>query len=441
MARDLTRIGDKASSDPKTRFTSIYHFVKDVDHLRACYRRTKKGKAPGVDGVTKEEYGKNLESNLENLTGRLERMGYRPQPALRHYIPKPGTNKKRPLGLPCFEDKLVGIGLARVLEPIYEADFLDCSYGYRPGRTQHQALSELGCTIQQKKMSWVAEVDIRGFFDHLNHEWLFKFLDVRIGDQRIIRLIKRFLKSGVMEDGLEKASEEGTPQGSSLSALLSNIYLHYALDLWFEKRFKTGCKGEAYLFRFADDFVACFQYKSDAEEFLRQVEIRLAKFHLEVEPTKTKLIAFGRFAYDNAKRQGKKPDSFDFLGFTHSCGKTRKGYFTVKRHTASKKFRAKLQEFTDWLKKARSVMKTGSILRLAKLKLKGHLQYYAITDNGVMCNNYRYQFMKLLFIWLNRRSQRRSYTWESFFSALNWVGWPSVRILHNLSSFGRVGSE
>lgn len=435
MARDLTRIGEKARREPKTCFTSIYHFVKDVDLLRACYQQTERRKAPGVDGVTKQEYGRNLESHLEDLSERLGRMGYRPKPVLRRYIPKAGTDKKRPIGLPCFEDKLVQKALTRVLEQIYEADFLECSYGYRPGKTQHQVVAKLGRTIQRRKISYVVDADIRSFFDRLNQKWLFKFLGVRIGDKRVLRLIWRILKSGVMEDGIVRASDEGTPQGGSLSALLSNVYLHYVLDLWFERRFRPGCRGEAYLYRFADDFLVCFQYRSEAQEFLRQLKQRLQQFGLELSASKTRLVAFGRFTREQARREGKKPETFDFLGFTHYCGTTRKGQFKVKRKTSRQKFRAKLQEHQAWLRKHRHSLKTGALLSLAKLKLAGHLRYYSITDNGPMCSAFRYQYMKLLFKWLNRRSQRRSYTWEQFLRALDWVGWPSVRILHNLCPF------
>jgi len=435
MARDLTRIGEKARKEPKTCFTSIYHFVKDVDLLRACYQQTEGKKAPGVDGVTKQEYGRNLEENLRDLSERLGRMGYRPKPVLRRYIPKAGSSKKRPLGLPCFEDKIVQKALTRVLEQIYEADFLECSYGYRSGRTQHQVLAKLGQTIQRKKVNYVVDADIKSFFDRLNQDWLLKFLQVRIGDKRILRLIWRILKSGVMEDGLVQSSEEGTPQGGSLSALLSNIYLHYVLDLWFERRFKAGCRGEVYLYRFADDFLVCFQYQSEAQEFLKQLKARLEKFHLELSASKTKLVRFGRFAPKDARREGKKPGTFDFLGFTHYCGTTRQGHFKVKRRTSRKKFRAKLQEQQAWLRKYRHRYKSGELLRLAQLKLVGHLRYYAITDNGRMCYTYRDRYTRLLFKWLNRRSQRHSYNWEQFLQALDWVGWPSVRILHNLCPF------
>ena len=432
MARDLMRIGERARKKRKEVFTSIYHYVTDVDHLRACYEELPADSAPGVDGVTKEEYGKELEKNIEDLSERLGRMGYRPKPVRRVYIPKPGSTKKRPLGIPSFEDKLVQLALMKVLEQIYEADFEESSYGYRPGRTQHQALGRLGRTIQQKRVSYVVEADIKGFFDHVNHEWMMKMLEVRIKDKRVLRLIARMLRGGVMEEGLVKASEEGVPQGGNLSPLLSNIYLHYALDLWFERVFRRQCRGEAQYFRYADDYLACFQNQKEAESFMKEMKERLEKFHLEIEPSKTKLIEFGRFAEKNAHKRGKKPETFDFLGFTHYCGKTRSGYFKVKRRTSGKKFRAGLRGMKDWLKQERNREKTGKLLKKARQKLEGHLNYYAVTDNWQMCDKFRYQAECIVLKWLNRRSQRKSYTWERYKDALAWVGWPSIRIKWNL---------
>jgi len=412
--------------------------VTDLDHLRACYAALPAGRAAGVDGVGKEEYGRNLEAKLAELSAKLGRLGYRPQPVKRAYIRKPGTNKQRPLGILCFEDKLVALAMVRVLEQIYEADFLESSYGYRPERTQHQAVDQLGRTIQQGLVNYLVEADIKGFFDHVNQEWLLKFLKHRIGDERVMRLIVRMLKSGIMEDGLARASDEGVPQGGNLSPLLSNVYLHYALDLWFERRFKQTCQGDAYYFRYADDFVACFQSREDAERFLKELAARLGQFHLELEPSKTRLLEFGRFAEEQARRRGQRPKTFDFLGFTHYCGHTRHGSFKVKRKTSTKKYHAKLKATTEWLRRERSRLKKGELLRQAKLKLAGHLHYYAITDNGAMCHSFRYQVTRLLYKWLNRQSQRRSYNWERFNDALAWVGWPSAKVVHHMCPFRRL---
>jgi len=438
VSTNLRWIGEKARKEPELVFTSLYHHVTDVDNLRACYDALPAKRAVGVDGVTKEDYGENLAENLQDLSGKLKRMGYRPQLRRRRYIPKPGSEKGRPLGISCFEDKIVELAVKRVLEPIYEAVFEDSSYGYRPERSQHECLDELGMTLQQKRIGYVVEADIKSFFDEVSHQWMVEFLEHRIGDPRVIRLIKRMLRGGILEDGLVEATEAGTPQGSILSPLLSNIYLHYVLDLWFSRRVTKQSRGEAYYFRFADDFLACFQYRRDAEEYLLKLKERLESFGLQVAEEKTRCIEFGRYARDTARKRGEKPDEFTFLGFTHYCGKTRQGYFKVKRRTSRKKMSQSLNGFASWARKARSFLRKGEMLRAAKLRVNGHLNYYAITDNSVQCSTYAYHAKRLLFKWLNRKSQRRAYTWEQFSHALAWVGWPVPGVRKDLNPFRRA---
>ena len=441
MGTDLTRIGEKARKEPDLVFTSLYHHIYDVDNLRACYDMLEANKATGVDGVTKKEYGKNLEENLRDLSGRLRRMGYRPGPKRRSYVPKAGSGKGRPLGISNLEDKIVEQATKRTLEQIFEDVFCDSSYGYRPRCSQHKCLEALGRTMQQKKVNHVVEADVKSFFDKVNHEWMVKFLRHRIGDERVIRLIIRMLKSGIMEDGLVKATEEGTPQGSILSPLLSNIYLHYVLDLWFSRRVSSQSRGEVYYFRFADDFLACFQYRSDAENFQKRLEDRLEGFGLELAKEKTHCIEFGRFAREDANKRGEKPKEFTFLGFTHYCGKTKEGHFKVKRRTSRKKLGQSLRKFTDWAKKARHVLKKGEMLRQARTRVIGHLSYYAITDNSARCSYYAYRTKHILFKWLNRKSQRKAYTWESFTQALIWAKWPQPRIRKDLNPYRRAGAH
>jgi RNA-directed DNA polymerase len=439
MSTNLNRISEKASRSPNMVYTSLYHHINDVDNLRDCYEKLPNKRAVGIDGISKEKYGENLEENLLNLSKRLKRIGYRPKPKRRAYIPKAGSEQGRPLGISCFEDKIVELAVRRVIEPIYENAFEDSSYGYRQGRSQEGCLDELGRTIQQKRTNHIVEADIRSFFDELKHEWMIKFLQHRIGDARVIRLIQRMIKGGIMEEGLVKATEQGASQGSILSPLLSNIYLHYALDLWFENRVRKQSKMEARYYRFADDFVACFQSKKEASNFTKQLGERLNKFGLKLAEEKTRNIQFGRYARENAREQGRKPDEFTFLGFTHYCGKTKKGYFKVKRRTSRKKLRQSLRNFTEWAKKARRRLRKGEMLRQAKTRVTGHLNYYAITDNMKQCTKYIYWAERILFKWINRKSQRRSYKWEGFNQALRWVKWPTPKIRKDLNPYRRVG--
>ena len=413
METKLARIEEIARNKPNEIFTSLYHLLNE-EMLLQCHGELAGNKAAGVDKVTKSAYEENLAENIRNLVERLKRQGYRPQPARRTYIPKGDGKSKRPLGIPAYEDKIVQMGLNKILQAIHEPVFLDLSYGFRPGRNCHDALKALNRNIQREKVSYIVEVDIRGFFDHVDHEWMKKFIRHRISDPNILRLVARFLKSGIMEDGEFKDTEEGTPQGGIVSPTLANIYLHYVLDLWFSKAVTKHCRGQASMIRYADDFVCCFQYKDDAERFHAELIKRLAEFNLEIAEDKTKIFMFGRFAEENLKRIGQgKPQTFDFLGFTHYCSKNRNGKFRVKRKTSKKKFKQKVQEFKEWVKSVRDNAMTD-IIRTVKAKLVGHYRYYGITDNSVMMKKYRHQVIMLLFKWLNRRSQRKSFTFEKF---------------------------
>jgi RNA-directed DNA polymerase len=423
----LLRIVEKARKEPKFKFTSLYHLMNE-ELLRECFKRLRKDAAVGIDEVTKEMYAANLEGNLSHLTDRLHRMAYIPQPVRRKYIPKPGSTKPRPLGIPCFEDKLVQAGLVRILEAVYEQDFIEDSYGFRPARSCHKALIALSDTVEDNPVNHIVEADIKGFFDNVDQEWLQKFLAHRIEDKRIQRMVKRFLKAGVAEDGSVTISDEGTPQGGVISPMLANVYLHYALDLWFEKVYRKSCSGFARLIRYADDFVVCFQQKTDAERFRKELGERLGMFGLEVEPTKTRVMEFGRFAAQHAKRRGAKPETFDFLGLTHYCGTRRDGKgFRMKRVTARKKFTAKLKAFKEWLKLART-MKTKDLWHTAVAKLRGHYNYYGVTDNLRGIERFGYEAKMLLFKWLNRRGKRHCFNWERFDMMLERFPLPKPRI-------------
>jgi group II intron reverse transcriptase/maturase len=422
----LLRIAERARKDSKAKFTSLFHLMNE-ELMRDCFRRLSASSAAGVDEVTKAGYAENLEANLRSLEERLQKMAYRPQPVRRVYIPKPGTGKLRPIGIPALEDKLVQAGMVRILESIYEQDFLDDSYGFRPGRSCHDALRALGKTIEFGTVNYVVEADIKGFFDSVDRNWMERFLSHRIADQRMLRMIKRFLKAGVMEEGEISISDKRTVQGGVISPLLSNVYLHYTLDLWFERIFRKSCLGTARLTRFADDYVACFQNKEDAERFKEAMVERLGKFGLEIEPTKTKLLEFGPYAVAHAKARGMKPETFDFLGFTHYCGKSRDGKrFRAKRQTSAKKFRAKLAAFKEWIKGART-QPTRWIWEQTAAKLRGHFAYFGVTDNSRSIEQFANEVQKLLAKWLNRRG-KHSLNWEKFDLMLERYPLPKPRI-------------
>ncbi len=414
METKLSRIAEIAENRPKEVFTSLYHHL-NVEMLLQCHKELSGNKAAGIDGATKASYEENLEENITGLVKRLKNNSYKPQAVRRVYIPKGEGKEMRPLGIPAYEDKIVQSGLNRVLQAIYEADFLDCSFGFRPNKSCHDALKQLNQIIEKGKISYIVYADIKGFFNNVDHKWLIEFVGDRIADPNIKKLIVKNLKAGIMENERWEPTELGTPQGSIVSPVLANIYLHYALDLWFEKVVKKACKGQAELVRYADDFVCCFQYKEDAYKFYTALIKRLAKFNLQVAEDKTKIIMFGRFAEENCKKSGcGKPETFDFLGFTHYCSKSKQGNFRVKRKTSRKKFKTKIKEFTQWIKAIRNLFDIKEIFNKVRAKLLGHYRYYGITDNSNMLCSFRHNVLRILFKWLNRRSQRRSFDYTKF---------------------------
>lgn len=429
----LQRIAERASRDKHCRFTSLFHLV-NKELLLECFMRLRKNAASGIDNTSKEAYANDLDENLDNLLQRLHKMSYRPQPVLRVYIPKAGSHKLRPLGIPALEDKLVQACLVRILEQIYEQDFISDSYGFRPKRGCHDALRALSLTVENQPIHYIVEADIKGFFDNVDQDQLMAFLGHRIADKRILRYIKRFLKAGIQEDGQHKASERGVPQGGVISPLLANIYLHYTLDLWFEKKVKSKCSGYSRLIRYADDYVACFQDGNEARQFMREMEQRLKKFHLEVAPEKTKQLEFGFFAQSKAKSRGKRAETFNFLGFTHYCSRSQNGkHFRMKRKTISKRFTAKLVAYKEWLRGSR-ILPTVQILKTTAAKLRGHIAYYGVTDNSKSLSSFVHQVRLTLFKWLNRRGKRGCYTWEKFTKLLTLYPLPKPQIMVNLLS-------
>lgn len=427
----LQRIAEKARKEPGFKFTSLFHLM-NMELLWGCFEGLRTDAASGIDRITKEEYGKNLDANLTTLVERLHRMAYIPQPVRRLYIPKPGSTKQRPLGIPALEDKLVQAGLVRILEAIYEGDFIDDSYGFRPGRGCHDALRSLSLEVEGGKVHYIVEADIKGFFDNVQHEWMMEFLGHRIADKRVLRYVKRFLIAGVFEDGEVFATEKGTPQGGIISPMLANIYLHYCLDLWFTRSFVKSCEGRARLIRYADDFVVCCQREAEAKRLRTELDGRLAKFGLEVAVEKTKVLEFGPLALPRAKASGEKPQTFDFLGLTHFCSRTRDGRrFRMKRITSRKKFKAKLLAFKEWLKKSRT-LPTSELMKTVAAKLRGHYAYYGVTDNSQGIGRFAYEATRLLFKWLDRRGKRGSLSWEKFKKLLEKFPLPQPRVTVNL---------
>ncbi|MEO8899877.1 MAG: group II intron reverse transcriptase/maturase [Candidatus Dormibacter sp.] len=423
----LDRVREAALKDRKARFTALLHHV-DLDRLRAAYRAVNPAAAAGVDGVTWAAYGEELEGNLQNLLTRVHCGSYRAQPSRRAYIPKT-DGRQRPLGIASLEDKIVQRAVVEVLNAIYETDFLGFSYGCRPGRNPHDALDALATGILRKKVNWVLDADLRDFFTSLDHGWLLRFLEHRIGDTRVLRLIQKWLRAGVIEQGSWSESPEGVPQGASVSPLLANVYLHYVLDQWAQQWRKRHARGDMIVVRYLDDFVAGFEHQGDAEQFLVDLRERLARFALELHTQKTRLIEFGRFAAkDRAARGLGKPETFDFLGFTHICGKTRAGQFKLQRITMSKRMRAKLHQVKYRLQRSRHlpIPVQGRWLRSV---VRGHFAYYAVPGNGRALGSFRYHVGRHWHRALRRRSQRHRLTWDRMNRLIaTWL--PPTRISH-----------
>lgn len=422
------RIREAARKDKRLRFTTLLHHIYNVSALREAYFSLKPKAAPGADGVRWKDYGVQLEKNLRSLSGRLKCGAYRAKPVRRTYIPK-ADGRQRPLGITALEDKIVQQATGAVLSAVYETDFVGFSYGFRPGRGPHDALDALYVGIRREKVSYVLDADICGFFDAISHEWMVKFLEHRIADKRVVRLIQKWLKAGVLEDGKRIVTELGTPQGGNISPLLANVYLHYVFDLWAHRWRQTHANGDVVLIRYADDFVVGFQYKADANRFLTELRERLLRFGLELHAGKTRLIEFGRFAAERRRERGDaKPETFDFLGFTHICAKSRGGRFQLRRVTMRKRFTAKLKEVQATLMKRRH-WPVPMVGRWLGAVVRGHSQYYAVPLNFPAVECFRREVTRRWRYALGRRSQRAHVTWARMHRlADRWL--PPTRICH-----------
>lgn len=425
----LSLISGHARRDPDFQFTSLAHLL-NVEYLRDCYKSLNRNKAVGIDNVSWEEYGRNLDENLMQLVTRLKRKKYKPIAARRVYIPKSET-EKRPLGISALENKIVERGITWILESIYEQDFLNCSYGFRPKRNGHQALKELNDLIMFQPVNHIVEADIKGFFDNVSHEKLMECIRIRIKDTTLLNLIKKFLKAGYIDDGVLVKSDTGTPQGSILSPMLANIFLHYVLDTWFKKMVKSRVRGYCEIVRYADDFVCAVRYAEDARRIERGLQNRFNKYGLEIHPTKSRNISFGRFEWKNAKSQNRRANTFDFLGFTHYCDRSRKGSFKVGRKTSRKKYSAKCRAMNTWLKAIRNQVKTKEWWKILKAKLRGHFQYYGVSENynGIV-RFYKFT-LRVVRKWMNRRSQKRKMNWDRFTKYLEHYPLPKPKIVHS----------
>jgi len=426
----LDLISLRARGEPAYQFTCLAHLLNE-GFLGGCYRSLGRNKADGIDGVSWEEYGRELEGNLKGLVERLKAKRYRPQPARRVYIPK-DEKTMRPLGIPAQEDKVVQKGVSRILEAIYEADFKDSSHGFRPNHSCHTALKAVDEIMMRRPINHVIEADIKGFFDDVSHAWMMELLGKRMKDPSFLRIIGRFLKAGYKDSELLVRTEKGTPQGGNLSPMLANIFLHYVLDVWFEDEVKPQMRGECHLVRYADDFIVMVRYQDDAQKLMELLRGRFEQYGLQLHPDKTRVISFGRFETENARKQNRKANTFDFLGLTHYCAKSRYGKYMLGHRTSVKRLRKKLKEINLWLKAQRNMLKLAEIWKMVTAKLRGHYQYYGISGNYRGIYRYSQRVIRMLFKWLNRRSQRKSFNWEQFAQYLKKYPLPKPRIMFRL---------
>jgi group II intron reverse transcriptase/maturase len=410
------------------KFTSLAHLVNNEMLLR-CFSELKRNKAVGVDGVTVDEYGANLIDNVAKLVDGMKAKSWRPKPVRRVYIPKPGKLEKRPLGIPSTEDKLVQMAVKKILESIFESEFLDCSHGFRPNRSCHTAIKALNETMMKRPMNFVVEVDIHRFFDNVSHYWLQRCLEEKISDPNMMWIVRKLLKAGVMTNGSMENSVVGTPQGAIVSPILSNIYLHYVLDLWFEKVFKESSRNFMQLIRYCDDFIVGFESRKDAEKFMHDLRGRLSKFGLEVAEDKTRLVEIGRHKWKLWK-QGKsnRCEAFNFLGFTHYAATSRAGYYMAGHKTSKENLRRKLKEMKEWLKSVRAAAAFADWRPMLHAKLIGHYNYFGVSTNMKCLQQYYHRTRRLLFKWLNRRSQKKSFNWKQFSEHLERFPLPQPQI-------------
>jgi group II intron reverse transcriptase/maturase len=430
MGTKLERIAEISAHTRRPEFTSLYHHI-NAEMLKQCHRELDGKKAVGIDKVTKAKYEVNLEENISNLVKRLKNKSYKPLPSLRVFIPK-GNGKMRPLGISSYEDKIVQLAVKKILEAIYEPRFLRNMYGFRPRCGCHDAIKEVYNRMHSGKINYIVDADIKGFFNHMNHEWIMKFLGVYIKDPNILWLIKKYLKSGVMTDGVFQESMDGSVQGNIMSPIIANVYMHNVLILWYKIIFSKEIRGDSFLVAYADDFITGFQYKWEAKKYYGQLKIRMAKFNLELEDSKSRLLEFGKYAESNRRARGEgKPETFDFLGFTFFCGKSRRGYPCVKLKTSRKKFRQKLKNTKKWLYDNRTVP-VKEMIKALNLKLVGHYRYYGVSFNGKMITNFLHRVQKFLCKTLNRRSDKKSYCWDGYTEMLKYYPLAKPKIYFKL---------